>query len=256
MRSFIAFLKKELMESTRSGRLIFFLILCFAFGIMNPAVAKLTPWLLEALSDSLAESGMSITAVTVDALTSWTQFFKNIPMALIAFVLMYGNILTREYESGTLILILTKGLSRAKVVLAKLAMMLGIWTVGYWLCFAVTYGYNDYFWTNDIAQNLLAATVYWWVFGVFTICLTLFFSVLLKSYSGVLLATGATVLLSYLIGLLPKIKDFVPTALMSGNAIVLGAKSGHDCLTALIITASLCVICVVSSIPIINKKAL
>ena len=256
MRSFVAFFKKELMESARSGRLLFFLILSFSFGVMNPGIAKLTPWLLEMFSASLAESGMTVTEVTVDALTSWTQFFKNIPMALITFVLMYGNILTREYESGTLTMILTKGVARYKVILAKLCMMLTLWSLGYWLCFGVTYLYNDYFWSNAIAQNLLAATLYWWLFGVFTICLMLFFSVLLKSYSGVLLATVATVLLSYLIGLLPKIKDFVPTALMSGNAIVLGAKSGHDCLTALIITASLCVICVVSSIPIINKKAL
>ena len=119
MRAFFAFLKKELLESARSGRLLLLLILFGVFGIMNPAVAKLTPWLLEVMGEELAESGMVITEVTVDALTSWTQFFKNIPMALIAFVLVYGGIFTKEYESGTLILVLTKGISRYKVLLAK-----------------------------------------------------------------------------------------------------------------------------------------
>ena len=51
MRSFIAFLKKELMECQRGGRLLFLGILFIAFGIMNPAIAKLTPWLLEMLSE-------------------------------------------------------------------------------------------------------------------------------------------------------------------------------------------------------------
>ena len=88
MKAFFAFFKKEVLESARSGKLLFLTLLFCAFGIMNPAIAKLTPWLLEIMADELAGSGMTVTEVTVDALTSWTQFFKNIPMALIAFVLM------------------------------------------------------------------------------------------------------------------------------------------------------------------------
>ena len=83
MKSFIAFLKKEVFECIRSGELTFFCILFLIFGIMNPAIAKLTPWMLETLSDSLAEQGMMVTEVTVNALTSWTQFFKNIPIQVI-----------------------------------------------------------------------------------------------------------------------------------------------------------------------------
>ena len=256
MRSFVAFFKKELMESTRSGKLMFFLLLCFSFGVMNPAIAKLTPWLLDLVSDSLSESGMTVTQVTVNALTSWTQFFKNIPIALISFVFMYGNILTREYESGTLILVLTKGLSRYKVVLAKLGVMLGLWTAGYWLCFAVTYVYNDYFWDNTIASNLFSAMLYWWLFGVFTVCITLLFSVLFKNYSGVLLLTGATVLFVYLIGLLPKLKYLVPTALMNGNALVFGLENGRDYLEAVVVTLLLCLVSIGASIPIMNQKSL
>ena len=88
MRSFIAFMKKEFTEQIRTGKVLLLGILFTLFCIMNPAIAKLTPWLMEQLSDTLAESGMIITSVTVTALDSWVQFFKNIPMALIAFVLL------------------------------------------------------------------------------------------------------------------------------------------------------------------------
>ena len=91
MSAFFAFLKKELLEASRSGKLLFLVILFLLFGIMNPAIAKLTPWLFEIMSESLEESGMVVTQVTVDALTSWTQFFKNVPMALIVFLLMYSG---------------------------------------------------------------------------------------------------------------------------------------------------------------------
>ena len=154
MKSLIAFIKKEILEQIRDGRVLILGMLFVLFGIMNPAVAKLTPWLLETMSDTLAESGMIITEITVSAMDSWVQFFKNIPMALIAFVLMESSIFTKEYQTGTLVLFLTKGLERYKVVIAKSVVITVQWTLGYWLCFGITYGYNAYFWDNSVAQNL------------------------------------------------------------------------------------------------------
>ena len=256
MRSFLAFFKKELMESLRSGKLMILCILFFAFGVMNPAIAKLTPWLMEMFAESLEESGMIITAVTVDALTSWMQFFKNIPMALIAFVLIYGGIFTKEYESGTLILVLSKGLDRYKVVLAKALLMLSVWTGGYWLCFCVTYAYNAYFWDNGIAVGLMPAALHWWLFGIFTVCLLVLFSVLFKNSAGVLLGTGGTVLLSYILEFFPKVSKFVPTALMQSAGLMIGAQEAGEYTGAVLITVVLCVIGITASIPIMNKKQL
>src|SRR5699024_4744089 len=154
------------------------------------AVAKLTPWMMETLSDSMAESGFIVTNVQVDALTSWTQFFKNIPIALIAFVLIFSDIFTKEYKSGTLLLILTKGLSRYKVVLAKAVLLLSLWTVGYGICFAITYGYNAYFWDNRIMDHLVFSVTIWWLFGIWVICLMVLFSSLLQNNAGVILCVG------------------------------------------------------------------
>lgn len=121
MKSLIALTKKEYLEAARTGKIMILLLLFVLFGIMNPAISKLTPWMMEMLSDAMAEGGLIVTDIQVDAMTSWTQFFKNIPMALIAFVMIFSDVFTKEYKSGTLLLILTKGLSRYKVVLAKTA---------------------------------------------------------------------------------------------------------------------------------------
>lgn len=171
MKSLLAFIKKETMEQFRSGRLMILGILFVLLGVMNPAVAKITPWLLEILADSLAESGMTVTPVTVSAMDSWVQFFKNMPLGLIVFVLLQSSIFTKEYQSGTLVLSLTKGLERFKVVVSKTVVLTVLWTVGYWLCFGVTYGYNAYFWDNSVAQNLILSVVCWWLFGVCVISL-------------------------------------------------------------------------------------
>ena len=184
MKTLLAFLKKELTEQLRSGRVLFLGILFVLFGIMNPAVAKLTPWLMEQLADTLAESGMTVTEVNITAMDSWVQFFKNVPMALIAFVLLESSIFTKEYRSGTLILSLTKGLERYKVVAAKTAVLILLWSAGYWLCYAVTYAYNAYYWDNAIAKSLPFSAVVWWIFGLWVIALTVLFSTLCAANTG------------------------------------------------------------------------
>ena len=256
MRSLLAFIKKEWTGQLRLGHLLFLGILFILFGIMNPAIAKLTPWLFEILADSLAESGMIVTGVTVDALTSWVQFFKNIPMALIVFLLMENNIFTKEYLSGTLVLTLTKGLHRSKVVVAKTTVLFILWSACYWLCFGITYGYNAYFWDNDIAQNLFFAVICWWLFGLWTILLVVFFSAIAKSNTGVLIGTGGIVLAAYLAGLLPKVEKYTPAKLMNSTGLLYGALSADQYTAAIIVTVLLCVICFMGSILIWNKKKL
>ena len=256
MRSLFTFIKKEFTEQIRAGRLMILGILFVLFGIMNPAVAKLTPWLLEMMADSLAESGMIITDVTVTAMDSWVQFFKNIPMALIAFVLLQSSIFTKEYSSGTLILSLTKGLERYKVVIAKTAVLTTLWTLGYWLCFGITYMYNAYFWDNAIAKNLAFSVVCWWIFGLWIVALVVFFSTVASTNTGVLTATGAIAFGFYMIGLVPKIAKYLPTMLTDGNSLIYGVAKTEDYFIAIAVCTVTMVICLAASIPIFNKKQL
>lgn len=254
MRAFLAFMKKEWMEQIRSSRLMILLILFVMFGVMNPAIAKLTPWLLEVMAESMEGSGMIVTAVEVDAMTSWVQFFKNVPMALIVFVLMQSSIFTKEYQSGTLVLALTKGLHRYKVALSKAAVLIFMWTGLYWMHFGITYVYNDYFWDNSIAKNLLFSVTCWWIFGLWTIALLVLFSTISSANTGVLVGTGGVVFGLYMLSLLPRLTKYLPTLLIDGNSLIYGAKDVEDYTIALAIALVTGVLCIVASIPILNKK--
>ena len=254
MRAFLAFIKKEWMEQLRSSRIIVLTIIFVMFGIMNPAIAKLTPWLFEVMAESLEESGMVVTTVEVDAMTSWVQFFKNVPMALIVFVLMQSSIFTKEYQSGTLVLALTKGLHRYKVVFSKAAVLTLMWTGLYWMQYGITYVYNDYFWDNSVAKNLLFSVTCWWVFGLWVIALQVLFSTIASANTGVMVGTGAVVVISYMISLLPKLSKYMPTLLMDGNSLIYGVKEEQDYTIALIVVLVTGLICIVASVPILNKK--
>lgn len=177
-------------------------------------------------------------------------------MALIAFVLLQSNIFTKEYQSGTLILALTKGLERYKVVLAKTIVLISTWTFGYWLCYGVTYAYNAYFWDNSIAGYLGVAAVYWWLIGIWVLALMVLFSVMGSSNSGVLLGTGGIFFAVYLLSLIPKLKEYMPTQLMNGMNLLKKVTEPGDYMKSLIVAGVTMVICFMISIPLFNKKRL
>lgn len=251
-----AFLKKEWMEWTRTGRALVLVSVFVLFGIMNPAFAKLTPWMMETMSESLADAGFVTTAVRVDAMTSWAQFYKNIPVGLIIFILLGSGNFTAEYERGTLILAVTKGLPRRKILAAKAALLYGSWTVLYAVCFGITYGYNAYFWDNGIAEYLLFAAVGTWLFGIWTVALLILFSAVSRSSSQVLMGTGGVAMGVYLLDMFPKLDAFLPAKLLKGMELMQGVSRPKDYYAGAAAAAVMVVLCMVLAAKCLDRKQL
>ena len=256
MKTFLALIKKEMMEQVRSGRGMILAVLFVLLGIMSPATAKLTPWMLSLMADSLAGSGLLVGSVSVTAMDSWMQFTKNIPMGLIAFILLESGIFTKEYQTGTLLLSLTKGVSRRWVVLSKAAVLAALWTAFYWLCFGITYGYTAYYWDQSAVRNLLFSAFCWWMFGLWTVSLTVLFSTLSGSSAGVLLGTGGTVLAAVLLGQFPQFGRAMPTLLTDGMSVIYGITEPKTCMAALIAAAGMIVACLAVSVAVFHRKQL
>lgn len=254
MKTLFVFVKKEYMELIRSGRLTFLLLVFVLFGIMNPAIAKITPWLMETMASSLENTGLIVTEIKIDAMTSWTQYYKNIEMELIIFALLVSNTFTKEYQSGTLILVLTKGLSRFKVVLAKTVVMLLLWTLCYWLCFGITYGYNAYFWDNSIASHLFYSAFCYWLFGIWILSLIVLFSSIAQSNSLVLVGTGGSLLVLYLFNMFSSVKKYLPIKLMNGFSLLTSETTMSDFTPAVLITIIFSMVCIGGSIIVFNRK--
>lgn len=254
MRALTAFIYKEFVELYRTGKLVLLLILFILFGIMNPAIAKLTPWIMELSAESLKESGMVLGTVRVDAMTSWTQFYKNIPIILIVFVILSSSILTNEYQKGTLINMLTKGLARWKVIAAKVFTVMMLWSVCYWIYYGITYGYTIYFWDNSIVSHVLLGAVYPYLFGIWLITLVFLWSALTKENVGVLAGTGGVVLICYLAGMVSKVEKYLPTQLLQAGELLTKAATPQDYLIATLITIGISVAAMVLSIILFNRR--
>lgn len=255
MNGFFAFLKKEFFELSRSGKLMILSFLFILFGIMNPAVAKLTPWILENSADSFGQ-GIIIGEVTVTAMDSWLQFLKNIPMAMIVMLIMFSGTFTGEYSKGTLIPIVTKGLSRNSIVISKTVVMIITWSIGFGMCFGITYGYTAYYWDNSIASNLAFMAFCQWLMGIFLICVLTLFSAFLNSSPQVIMGVGGIYAAMYIFSMFGKIKEYIPTFILDSSSLMTEQSKPDDYFIAILITIALSVLSLLTSLPITHKRQL
>lgn len=255
MRQLAAFTKKEFMEQWRTGRAVLLGIVFLLFGIMNPALAKLTPWMLELMADSLAGQGLAVTEIKVTAMTSWEQFYKNAPMGLLIFIILTAGIMTNEFQRGTLINMLTKGMSRVKVYLAKGAALLGLWTVCHFGSFGITYVYTAYYWDNSVAKHIWLGAFLIYEAGVLLICFLLMFSAFFSTTTAVLGAVGGVAVFCYLLSIFPKAAKYLPVYLLSSGNLLSGVAEPSDFTPAAVIALAVSAAAFAAGMLAFNKKA-
>ncbi|MGI6641063.1 MAG: ABC transporter permease [Limnochordia bacterium] len=252
MNHFHVFFKKELRESVRAHRLLIILTIFFMFGVMNPLTAKLTPDLLA----KFLPEGMIIELPVPSSLDSWAQFFKNVTqMGLIVVLLVFSGILANEITQGTLINLLTKGLSREAVITAKYAAMLALWSMGVLVSSLVTWGYTVYLFPDGKSHNLVFAVFCLWLFGAFLLAQLVFSTTLVNSSYGSLIITGAVVVFLNILQIFPGVQPWNPLVLATHNMELIGQNLEPSFFARPIGLAFLgCCLLVVLAVVVFRKK--
>lgn len=256
MRQLTAFIQKEFTEVMRNSKLLICAIIFILLGIMNPAIAKITPWLVEQFSNATSGAGMLIQTMEISALTSWEQFFKNMPMGIVFFVLMFSGIVAAELQKGTLINIVTKGMPRWKIMVSKLILLLVLWTGMYFASYIITYVYNDFYWDNDTVNNIFFSVFCLYLFGVWLISLIILMSALADNSAAVSIGVCGVFMLSYLLGIIPAIQDYLPTKLKGSSSLIYELAKPADFTGAIVVVAIWSVVDIILGIIIFNKKNL
>lgn len=256
MRQLTAFIQKEFTEVTRNSKLLICAIIFILLGIMNPAIAKITPWLVEQFSNATSGAGMLIQTMEISALTSWEQFFKNMPMGIVFFVLMFSGIVAAELQKGTLINIVTKGMPRWKIMVSKLILLLVLWTGMYFASYIITYVYNDFYWDNDTVNNIFFSVFCLYLFGVWLISLIMLMSALADNSAAVSMGVCGVFLLSYLLGIIPTVQDYLPTKLKGSSSLIYELAKPADFTGAIVVVAIWSLADIIMGIFIFNKKNL
>ena len=254
MSGFIAFTKKEIVEQIRTYKAFILLAVFFIFGMMSPLTAKLLPDIFA----NMSIEGMKIIIPPPTYIDAYTQFFKNTTqMGIIVVLLVFSGIIAQEVSKGTLINVLSKGLSRNAVIFAKYFTSVLVWTVSYTLAALTTFGYTVLLFGSHSTENLLFSLFCLWLFGAFVLAVILLSGTLVNGNYGGLLVT-AVILGGFLIlNALPKFSKFNPFRLTSNNvALLTNSVKISDEITAVIITVILTAVCLAATLIMFNKKKL
>lgn len=254
MKAFITFCKKELLESWRTHKLIILLAVFAGLGILSPLIAKLMPEILNGVD--LGGTGIAITVPDPTALDSWSQFFSNMgQMGLLAMVIVFCGLMSNEFSKGTLVNMLTKGMKRHIVILAKFLVASVIWIVCYLVCLGVTWSYTAFFWESIPLPYAFLTFSAPLAYGLLLLALMMLGGILFKTYFGSLMLTGGAVVVLTLLNLSPKLHKYNPISLGGETLYLLtGQRVPGDFIPALVICLGLTAVLIVFSIFIFNRK--
>jgi ABC-2 type transport system permease protein len=240
MTGLIPLLKKEIMEQLRTYKLLIVGCIFLLFGITTPLMLKYLPQILKLAGTS----GLDITIPPPTAIQSLAEYTGTIGQigVLVAVLMAMGGIAS-ELRHGTAVMTLSKPVSRAAFVNAKLIAMgltfLVSLAVASILCYVYTVwliGKADI--PAFVGQNLLLG-----LFLLLCIAVTLLFSSLFKSS-----VEAGGIAIALLVGqgalsTIPRIGDFFPGRLLTwGNMLVNGG--GKSYWPTLAITAVIIISCI------------
>lgn len=252
MNGYIAFVKKEFTENMKNYRFLILFAVFLIFGIMSAFLAKFTP---EILSTLAADMEMTSEPAALDA---WKQFYKNISgVGFSAFIILYGSCLSNEYSKGTFVLMVTKGLSRKAVILAKYTVAAVLMTVSYWTAYAATYGYTALLWNDTSLSNVALAAFSLWMAGFLYLSILMIGCVIFKQTFTSILFTGGIVALISLLGMVKPIARFNPFILTSKNVdLISGEATLADFMIPALISVIISIFGLLTAIRLFNKKQL
>lgn len=252
MRILLSLLKKEAIEGARTKKMISTFILFLFIGLISPLTAKLTPMILQ----SIATGNIDINVAPPSEIDSWTQFFKNISqIGMFGLAIILSTQMANEFQKGTLINLLSKGLPRYQVVLSKIFYNFILWFLAYYSSFILTYFYTKYFFGISFPiRNILMAALLPFIFGLFLISLEILAGVISGNVIGTLILTTVGIVIQLILSIRDEIVKYMPIALI-GKPVNLIKGIGYDDYYVPIITGSiLLILCIVISIAVINKK--
>ena len=218
----IVFARKELYEILRTWRIWVLPGIVLFFALTGPLVARFTPELVGA---AVGRSLDGLKLPTPTYLDSYAQWVKNLSqILLVAVIIVYGGLVSGEVRSGTVVLVLTKPLSRYAFVTAKAAINSLFLAATVVVGAVITWGLTWLIFGAAPGPALWKATGVFLALGVLFVCLMTLFSSLIGSAAGSAGAgLGAYIVLA-IAAIWKPLGDYSPAALTTQSASLAASK--------------------------------
>jgi ABC-2 type transport system permease protein len=251
--SFIAALRKEIIEQWRTYRLLICVVVLGLFGMTSPLMAKFLPELLKSIPGAEVAAAIIPTPTIADA---FTQYLKNTNQfgILLALLITMGAVAS-EKERGTAAIMLVKPLARISFLVAKfLSINLTL------LISLVIAGLGAYYYTlflfgpTDLVAWAAVSGLLLVQFMVI-IAITLLCSTLVRSQAAAAGLAVGVLLFSSIISAVPVIAKLLPGQLLAwSGSILLG--SPQPAWNALWVSLGIILACLTAAWIIFDKQEL
>lgn len=204
------------------------------FGLTSPIITRLMPDLLSEMAGEF-----EITLPPQTWLDSFMQFFKNMnQIGLIGLVIVLMGSVSDEKNKGTLLMVLTKPVSKSSFVLAKVISASLLFLLSSLLAFFACALYTSVLFEGMILFRAIEALVPFIVFGLCMICVTVGISSMFRNNiasGGISLAVYFIFSLSPLLG--AAFREYSPGALIEmQGGILAGIQPASSILEASFVT--------------------
>jgi ABC-2 type transport system permease protein len=217
--TFLAAIRKELMEQWRTYRFLVLLIVLAFFGMTSPLIAKYTPDIIRLVPGGESLSQVIPVPTVMDAIG---QYIKNVSQfgIFMALLLSMGSIV-QEKEHGTAAIILAKPLQRRAFLGAKFLALALTFLVSLLVAGIGAYYYTLILFKPTDIGNWLLMNLLIWVYMLVYVALTILFSTISRSQAAAAGLSLGTLILLGLVGTLGVIGKYLPAELINWGANIM-----------------------------------
>jgi ABC-2 type transport system permease protein len=224
MTGLTALLKKEFLEQYRTHRLLIVAAVFALFGLGIPMLVKFGPELARMSAD-----GMLVEIPPPTAIEAFTEFAASIgQLGVVVAVMAAMGAVANELKHGTAVTTLSKPISRAAFVTAKLIATSFTFLVGLSVASSFCFFYTTGLIGEASAIAFLQFNLLMAVLLVFCLAVTVFFSCLFKSSIAAGGLAIATIIGQMLLAGIPVIGEYLPGKLLAwGTGIISGSPEPY-----------------------------
>jgi len=239
VNNFTTFASKELTESLRTKKLLVMMCVFVILAIIGVLTARFMGEIFAALMGAEGAMPIMIEVPPPVWTDSYAQVFSSFTeMGIIALIMLYMGVILREKRTGTIDLMMAKGLSPATFVLSKYAVAAAIALAALFTAvltaFAYTYVLFEY--AGSIG-NVLFGTMSFGVFMLMILAITFLWSTVANSTAMSAVLGLCSFFAIFLLDFIPVVGRFMPSGLTSyGVALSVGA--GQERLGIYVIVAA------------------
>lgn len=249
----LSFFKKEFYEFFKTYRFyVLFGVFAF-FAILNAPTARYLPQILQAIPDM----GINIEMPDPTIADAYIQFISNVTNAFFALIIIFMGSVSTEIKKGTILLVLSKGVSRIDFYFSKYLNGILMYTFSFLMYTLLTIAGTWLLFGEWYFNGLFIASLSIYLFGLLIMTAAFSASAVSKSAGpGAFAGFGLLVLLP-LTDFLGKFARYLPGHLMSLPVGLLdGSATGSKIIWPAVVTIAVIAIMISTSLLRFRKREL